>query len=146
MIKVNSNLRIVRASAAYDLLVTAPFMTPWTAALCLQALASLSNTLGLQRPVPMLDITAMLFANLLGSVVVIWSLWRLRQPSRAIGQFDAMARLLFALWQLYAVTQGASFLLLGFTLFEVIFAIAQSLSVAQPNGGTNLKSPQLSAC
>lgn len=145
MIKVNSNLRIVRASAAYDLLVTAPFMTPWTAALCLQALATLSNTLGLQRPVPMLDVTAMLFANLLGSVVVIWSLWRLRQPSRAIGQFDAMARVLFACWQLYAVTQGASFLLLGFTLFEVIFAIAQSLPAKQPDDCTNGKNPQQSA-
>lgn len=146
MIKVNSNLRIVRASAAYDLLVTAPFMTPWTAALCVQGLAVLSNALGLQRPVPMLDVTAMLFANLLGSVVVIWSLWRLRQPSRTIGQFDAMARGLFAFWQVYAVTQGASFLLLGFTLFEVIFAIAQYLPVKQPDDGKNVKSPQLSAC
>ncbi|MFK3797056.1 MULTISPECIES: hypothetical protein [unclassified Pseudomonas] len=129
MLNVNRNLRIVRASALYDLLVTAPFMTPWTAALCLQGFATLSNALALERPVPIPDVTAMLFANLLGSIVVVWSMWRLKQPSRQVGLFDAAARVLFALWQLYAVKQGASFLLLGFTFFEVIFAVAQALPI-----------------
>jgi len=40
-----------------------------------------------------------------------------------------VARILFAIWQLYAVTQGASVLLLGFTFFEVIFAILQGWPV-----------------
>jgi hypothetical protein len=71
----------------------------------------------------------MLFANLLGSVVVIWSIWRLRQPSRSIGLYDAVARMLFAIWQLFAVAQGASLLILSFTCFEVAFAIAQILPV-----------------
>lgn len=130
MLNVNSYLRIVRASAWYDLLVTAPFMTPWTAGLCLQGFSTLSAALGLERPVPMLDVTAMLFANLLGSIVVVWSLWRIRFPSQAAGGFDAIGRVLFALWQIYAVSQGASFLLLGFTFFEVVFAIAQGFPLS----------------
>jgi hypothetical protein len=129
MISVNNNLHIVRASAVYDLLATAAFMTPWTAALVFSAFAALSGALGLDRPVPALDVNGMLFANLLGSVVVVWSLWRLMQPSRRVGWYDALARVLFATWQLYAIAHGASFLILGFTCLEVAFAIAQTLPV-----------------
>ncbi|WP_433766343.1 hypothetical protein [Pseudomonas putida] len=125
MISVKNNLHIVRASALYDLIVTASFMTPWTVSLVFEGFAALSGALALQRPVPSLDATGMLLANLLGSVVVVWSLWRLMHPSRRVGLYDALARLLFATWQLYAVAHGASFLLLGFTLFEVGFGIAQ---------------------
>jgi uncharacterized membrane protein len=70
-------------------------------------------------------VIGMLFANLLGSVVVVWSLWRLAQPSRQAGLYDALARTLFATWQLYAVAHGASVLILGFTVFEALFAVAQ---------------------
>ncbi len=101
MISVNGNLQIVRVSAFYDLVVTAGFMTPWTASLVFKGFADLSGALALDRAVPTLDITAMLFANLLGGLVVIWSTWRLMQPSRSIGLYDAMARILFASWQLF---------------------------------------------
>jgi hypothetical protein len=127
MISAKTNMQIVRCSACYDLLMTAGFMTPWTAAWVFAGFATLSDTLGLNRPVPTLDVTGMLFANLLGSVVVVWSLWRLRQPSRRVGLYDALARVLFATWQLFAVAHGASFLILGFTVFEVAFATAQVL-------------------
>lgn len=132
MISVNKNLQIVRVSAVYDLVVTAGFMTPWTASLVFNGFAALSGALALDRAAPTLDITAMLFANLLGSLVVIWSVWRLRQPSRSIGLYDALARILFAIWQVFAVVHGASFLILGFTFFEVAFAIAQILPVNSP--------------
>ncbi|QSB18389.1 hypothetical protein JN403_17885 [Pseudomonas sp. 15A4] len=125
MISAKTNRRIVRSSAFYDLIMTTGFMTPWTAAWVFSALSALSTVLALERPVPVLDISAMLFANLLGSVVVVWSLWRLAQPSRRVGLYDALARTLFATWQLYAVAQGASALILGFTVFEVLFAVAQ---------------------
>ncbi|MFK3971559.1 hypothetical protein ACI2KS_12610 [Pseudomonas sp. NPDC087358] len=127
MISVKRNLHIVRVSALYDLIVTAGFMTPWTASWVFKAFAALSDALGLNRAVPTLDVTAMLFANLLGSLVVVWSLWRLVQPSRRIGLYDALARTLFVVWQLFAVAHGASFLILGFTCFEVGFTMAQLL-------------------
>lgn len=129
MISVNRNLQIVRLSASYDLVVTAGFMTPWTAPLLLEAVAALSHKLALARPVPMLDVTSLMFANLMGSLVVVWSLWRLMRPSRSVGWYDAVARVLFSFWQLFAVAHGASFLLLGFTCAEVVFAIVQTLPV-----------------
>nr|WP_263263481.1 hypothetical protein [Pseudomonas sp. RIT-PI-S] len=140
MINANSNLRIVRASALYDLIATAAFLTPWTASLCLKGFAALSQALELARPVPALDATAMLFANLLGSLVVVWAVWRLRYPSRAVGHYDALARGLFATWQLVAVAHGASVLVLGFTLFEVGFGIAQGWPVADKPAGPSRNS------
>lgn len=98
---------------------------PWTAAWLFEVFTALSAGLGLQRPLPVPDATLLLFVNLLGSVVVVWSLWRWRHPSRQVGRYDALVRGLFAVWQVYAVTQGASLLLLGFTLMEVVFEVAQ---------------------
>ncbi len=118
---------MVDAQALYvqNLVVTAGFMTPWTAPLVLEAFAALSRALALDRPVPTLDTTSLLFANLMGSLVVVWSLWRLMRPSRSVGRYDALARVLFAAWQVFAVAHGASFLLLGFTCAEVVFAVVQ---------------------
>lgn len=58
----------------------------------------------------------MLIANLLGSVVVVWSLVRLHDTRAVYGRYDALARCLFATWQLVAVAHGASWLILGFTV------------------------------
>lgn len=132
MISVNRNLQMVRLSAGYDLVVTAGFMTPWTAPLLFEAFAALSHKLSLTRAVPMLDVTGLLFANLMGSLVVVWSLWRLMRPSRSVGWYDAVARVLFSFWQLFAVAHGASFLLIGFTCVEIVFAGLQVLPVDNP--------------
>lgn len=129
MISVKRNLQWVRLSAGYDLVVTAGFMLPWTATLVMDVVAGLSSVLALERPVPTLDVTSLLFANLMGSVVVVWSLWRWRHPSRRVGLYDALARILFAAWQLFAVAHGATYLLLGFTGAELLFALLQTLPV-----------------
>lgn len=81
----------------------------------------------------------MLLANLLGSVVVVWSFWRLNNPSRRAGVYDAIARALFAVWQLYAISQGATLLILAFTLMEIIFGIAQLIPVRR-TGQVKMKS------
>lgn len=130
MINANTNRRIVRASALYDLLVTAPFMTPWSLLLVFSGMTELSDLLGLDRPIPTLDATQMLLGNLLGSVVIVWSLWRWRQPTQLAGRYDALARGLFALWQVVAVAQGASVLILGFTLMELLFGLMQWVPVS----------------
>lgn len=131
MINSRMNLKIVRASAWYDLVVTSALMTPWTAAMLLALLASLSAQLGLDRGFAALDATQMMLANLLGSVVVVWSLWRVCHPSQRVGHYDVMARVLFAVWQVYAVSQGASYLILVFTAMEIVFGIAQLLPVRE---------------
>ena len=122
-------LTIVKASAWYDLLVTSVFATPWTFAAVYGTLQSLAHTLNLPGQIPNLTVTDILFANLLGTVVVVWSVVRLRQPSVALGRYDAFGRLFFTIWQLYAVCTGASWVLLGFVVFEALFGVLQALPV-----------------
>ncbi|WP_269531649.1 hypothetical protein [Chitinimonas sp. BJYL2] len=121
--------QIVRASAAYDLIVTAPFATPWTFALVHQGLVWLDTTLGLPGHMPAFDPIHILMANLLGSVVCVWSVLRLRSPQRRYGRYDAYARALFSAWQIYALAHGASAIIVVFLVIEMAFGLAQALPV-----------------
>lgn len=119
--------RVVRASALYDLVVTAPFATPWTFLLVMGLIGQLHVALGLPGQVPVFDATHVLSGNLMGSVIVVWSLARLHLALPILGRYDATARVLFTIWQIYAVLNGASPLLLVLTVFEIGFGIAQLL-------------------
>lgn len=123
-------LRIVRASGWYDLLVTWPFALPWTFAWLYAQLNLLAQALALPGTLHPLDATHMLLANLLGSVVVVWSLARIVAPTVLLGRLDGVARFLFAAWQIYAVAHGANAIVLGFTAFELLFGVLQWWRVA----------------
>ena len=117
-------LRVVRASAWYDLVVTAGFATPWTYALLHHALSSLGGALGL-GVLPALDPVLTLYANLMGSVVVVWALLRIVKPLPVHGLADGVARTLFAMWQAYALTHGAFRVLWVFFAVEVAFGVLE---------------------
>ncbi|PUA95691.1 hypothetical protein C8C99_0492 [Acidovorax sp. 107] len=118
-------LRIVRASGWYDLLVTWPFALPWTFAWLYAQLNLLAQTLALPGILHPLDATHMLLANLLGSVVVVWSVARIVAPTVLLGRLDGVARFLFAAWLIYAVAHGANAIVLGFAAFELVFGVLQ---------------------
>lgn len=113
-------LRLVRVSAWYDLIVTAGFATPWTYVLVHRLLSSIGTF-------PPVDTMQTLFANLMGSVVVVWSLLRLFRTLPLHGLYDGFARGLFACWQAYALAHGASRVLLAFLVVEVSFGVLQLL-------------------
>ncbi|WP_392674867.1 hypothetical protein [Streptomyces sp. LN785] len=117
-------VRVVRASAWYDLVVTAGFATPWTYALVHGALSSLGDASGLGA-LPERDVIQTLYANLMGSVVVVWALLRIVRPLPAHGLLDGVARTLFAAWQAYALAHGAPRWLWLFLVVEVAFGIVQ---------------------
>jgi hypothetical protein len=122
-------LRVVRASAGYDLVVTAGFATPWSYALVHAALSGLGHRFGLGA-LPALEPAQLLYANLMGSVVVVWAVLRLRRPSRRYGGYDGVARVLFAVWQGWALAHGFSSVLWPFLLVEAAFAVAQLVPLA----------------
>jgi hypothetical protein len=121
--------RLVRGSAWYDLIVTAAFATPWSFAALHGVLTAISQALNLPGEFPAFAPMHMLMANLLGSVVCIWAVLRIRDPQLIYGRYDAVARFLFAAWQGYALVHGASSLLLTFLFFELAWGIAQVLPV-----------------
>lgn len=120
--------RIVQASAWYDLVATIGFATPWTFAVLHASLMMAAQ--GLPGAFPAFEPTHVLMANLLGSIVTIWAILRIRDPQRQFGRYDAAGRFLFAAWQIYAVMHGASVLILGFAVFEILFGVLQALPVA----------------
>jgi hypothetical protein len=62
--------RIVRASATYDVVVTAPFATPWTFAWNWDQLSTLNKLMG-GTSMPAFDVFPVLIACLLGSIVLV---------------------------------------------------------------------------
>jgi hypothetical protein len=124
---------IVFASALYDFAVTAPFSTPWSARWVEGLLRAAHERWQLPgQPLTLDDPHTLLFANLLGTVVLVWAFVRLRHPSRELGLADTVARGAFAAWMLYALSQGSSALLWGFAVPEVLWAVVQAGAVWWP--------------
>lgn len=119
--------RIVQASGWYDLIATIGFATPWTFAALHTVLAIAAQSL--PGTFPVFEPSHVLMANLLGSIVTIWAVLRIRDPQLQFGRYDAVGRFLFAGWQIYAVMHGASVIILGFTVFEILFGVVQSLPI-----------------
>jgi hypothetical protein len=71
-----------------------------------------------------------LFACLLGSVVLVWSVLRLRDPQLRFGRYDGVARLLFTTWMVWTFTATGSPLLWLFIIPEFAWGVAQWLPVS----------------
>lgn len=123
---VSAFRRVVRASAVYDVLMIAAFATPWSFALAHVQLSTLNQALG-GAALPAFSALHILFACLLGSVVLVWSVLRIRDPQPRFGRYDAVARLLFALWMLWAWQQTGAPLLWLFLLPEAAWGVVQAL-------------------
>ncbi|MCO5081377.1 MAG: hypothetical protein M9955_06925 [Rhizobiaceae bacterium] len=109
--------------------MTTPFMSPWTFTITLGAIQYLHDVVGLPGGLPAFESTHLLFGGLMGSVVVVWSLVRLHLGLPVLGRYDAVARMLFALWQIYVVANGGTPIILIFTVFEVAFGILQAMPI-----------------
>lgn len=125
--------RLVRSSAWYDLIVMAAFVTPWSFTALHGLLSGLSQVLDVPGELPAFAPAHMLMANLLGSIVCVWSVLRIRDPQAVYGRYDAAGRFLFATWQAYALLHGATGLLALFLVVELAWGIAQVLPVRQPS-------------
>lgn len=117
--------RLVRASGWYDLLVAAAFVTPWSLIALHGLLGQLSAQLGLSGELPAFAPLHVMMANLMGSIVCVWSVLRIRDPQLQFGRYDAVGRLLFASWQAYALMHGATQLLWGILALELGWALLQ---------------------
>ena len=105
MLSVSAFRRVVRASAIYDVLMTAAFATPWTFLLLREQLSSLNVSLG-GVPLPVFEPFHLLISSLLGSVVMVWSVLRIVDPQPRFGRYDAAARYLFSTWMAWAAGDG----------------------------------------
>ncbi|WP_075793878.1 hypothetical protein [Massilia putida] len=137
-------LTIVRASAVYDLALTAPFATPWTFALAHARLSALNQRLG-GGALPDFGPVHVLFACLMGSIVLVWSVLRLRAASVMLGRYDGVGRGLFSAWMAWALAASGAPLLWLFLVPEFCWGVAQWLPVAQGEGSSTERAPFTSA-
>lgn len=123
--------RIIFFGAAYDLLVTAGFATPWTAALVLQILSDWHMRLGLPGvALPVIDPVTMLYVNFSGTLVLMWGGLRLYRPTLLHGAIDSAGRIVISLWMIFAVLAGATPLVVPLLLGEIIWFTLQSGAIA----------------
>ncbi|UZE18670.1 hypothetical protein LOY70_03455 [Pseudomonas sp. B21-054] len=121
--------RVVLGSAWYDLIVSAVLATPWSFAALHGVLVSLTQLFDLPGELPPFAPAHLLMVNLLGSIVCVWAVLRIRDPQPLYGRYDAVGRFLFAAWQLYALLHGASAVLWVFLFLEVVWGLVQVLPV-----------------
>lgn len=126
--------RLVRASAAYDLLLTAPFATPWSFAIAHGQLSAANLALG-GAPLPPFGTMHILFACLLGSVVLVWSWLRWRDPQPQFATYDGAARFLFSTWMAWALFNSGMPLLWLFIVPEFAWGVAQWYAVPPMSKG-----------
>lgn len=130
MLTASTYRRVYRISAWYDLIVTWPFATPLTLALYWgPVIGPVTEALGLP-PLPPLEAHTVLFANFFGSLVLIWSVLRLRRDDPRLAVYDGIGRMAFSAWMANALLQGASPLIWVFLIPEVGFGLLQLLPPA----------------
>jgi hypothetical protein len=145
-ISLPAYLKLVRASAWYDLLLTAPFATPWTFVLAQAQLSAVNRQLG-GTALPSFEPFHILFACLMGSVVLVWSVLRLQSTSVRLGRLDGITRFLFACWMSWTLDATGAPLLWLFVVPEFAWGVAQWLPVASgaQDGSSTARAPFTSA-
>ena len=126
-------LRLIRASAVYDMVQILPFATPWTFALLYAQLSRLNVWFG-APPLARFETVHFLLATLLGTLVLTWTSARLWTPSLGLGRFDATARLAFAFWIGWAMLAADMPMLWIFLVPELIWGGAQWWPVERQDG------------
>ncbi|MBC3385907.1 hypothetical protein [Pseudomonas sp. SWRI179] len=121
--------RVVLGSAWYDLIVSAALATPWSFAAVHGVLVSMTQLFDLPGDLPPFAPAHVLMVNLMGSIVCVWAVLRIRDPQALYGRYDAVGRFLFSAWMLYALLHGASAVLWVFLFFEVVWGVMQMLPV-----------------
>lgn len=116
--------RVVYFSAFYDLVVTSPFGTPWSFRIIQEYLSLVNQMLG-GGVLPIFEGFHLLMANLLGSLVIVWSILRLRHPEPLLGRYDGAARMLFSLWMAFTLVTTGEPILWLFLVPELTWGVIQ---------------------
>ncbi|RKH32176.1 hypothetical protein D7Y13_33180 [Corallococcus praedator] len=118
--------RIIRGSALYDLVVTLPFATPWTAEVALSLMGQTHEALSLRgEAMPVFTPMHLFFVSLFGVLAVLWAGVRVIQPTAFHGAVDAVGRAVVATWMVLALSQGVTQVLIAFLVMELAGMFAQ---------------------
>jgi hypothetical protein len=118
--------RVIRACAAFDLVVTGAFALPFSAPAFVRLIYALDGALGGSFEAPALPGIGWFFVNLAGALGVLWALVRLARPEPWLARADALGRCgVAALIAGYVVAGAVPRALLAFVATELGGAAAQ---------------------
>jgi hypothetical protein len=117
-------IRLVRASAWYDVALTALLATPWTFSFFHQVSSGLNQSLG-GAPLPAFGPFQTMIASMMGTVVLLWSVLRLVEPTVRLGRFDGTGRFLFASWMAWALLHTGAPILRFLVVPELAWGVLQ---------------------
>lgn len=130
MAELNVQLaRAVKTSAIYDLVTCLPLALPGIAGVYLGVLDGLNGAVGLGGHVGELSPLAMMFINFMGSLISIWAVLRLINPSWANGLTDIVVRAFFSIAMLNAIFMGVPGLIIVLWVCEMALLLAQAYFV-----------------
>lgn len=121
--------RAVKTSAIYDLVTCLPLAVPGVSTVYLMVLDALNGAVGLGGHVGELSPLAMMFINFLGSLISIWAVLRLINPSWANGLTDVVVRVFFSIAMLNAIFNGVPGLIGVLWLCELGLLLTQAYLV-----------------
>ena len=121
--------RAVKTSAIYDLVTCLPLAIPGVSTVYLLVLDTLNGAIGLGGHVGELSPLAMMFINFLGSLISIWAVLRLINPSWANGLTDVVVRVFFSIAMLNAILNGVPGLIGVLWVCELGLLLAQAYFV-----------------
>ncbi|MBM4384747.1 MAG: hypothetical protein FJ091_15450 [Deltaproteobacteria bacterium] len=117
---------VIRACAAFDLVVTGLFALPFSAKIFVATLYALDRALGGNLATPQLSELGAFFTNLAGMLGVLWAAVRLARPERFLARADAMGRVaVAALIAWYLATESLPDVMWAFVATELGGAAAQ---------------------
>lgn len=128
-ISQSNYIKVIRASAWYDVAVTALFATPWTFTLVHEATSRFNQLLG-GAALPAFGPLQTMIASMMGTVVLLWSVLRLVEPTVRLGRFDGTGRFLFAAWMAWALSASGAPVLWLFVVPEFAWGVVQWWPVA----------------
>lgn len=120
---------LVRASGVYDFVLVAPLAVPGGVSLLFGVLSPLNVALG-GDPYPAFASLPLLFVQLMGSIISVWSVLRIVRPRWEFGVADAAARGLFSLHYALALVAGGHPLGWFLLVPEVLWGLAQGVGAA----------------
>lgn len=114
-----------------DLLLVGPMAIPPVAYLVITVFTKVDEALGLASPLPLITDMGYLFMSVTGVLATVWSLSRMKEPTRLNIKLDAYARLAVAALLIYCWMLVGPSIIFGLFLITEIGGAALQLRILQ---------------
>lgn len=126
---INKITKLYRYSAIYDIIVTSPFAIPWISIIIMELLVKINSDLNIGGTYQEISPQHFFALNLMGVIVTIWSVLRIKYPYPILGFYDGIGRFGFsAIMIYYLLFEKYPHILVGLLVPEITWGLIQLLA------------------